>query len=186
MKTEIIKGKDISQKQIDFINKSRIKQYGKDINLFSKKQQKDAVFFFVEDDNKIGSLGLLMDIKMNYLGKNYSIRGIGGILSIEKGKGYGKILINAMVDYLEKTGKTGLGFCSEENSKFYEKAGLKTSKNLNLRFEMKNPKTGETEKDPDGGCTGIYYNGKDNLISKVLKTKSIGYYWFPGLNEPHW
>ena len=51
---------------------------------------------------------------------------------------------------------------------------------------MRNPKTGKLIKDPDGPCPGIYYEGKDKFISKVLRTKSIGYYWLPEIKEPHW
>jgi len=36
-----------------------------------------------------------------------------------------------------------------------------------------NPKTGKKTIDNEGD--GIYYNGKDNFVSKVLKTKEIVY-----------
>lgn len=185
MRTQIIKGINLSQKLLDLINKQRIKEYKK-INLFEKKYHKDTIFFFIKDKGKIVSFGLLRDIKVNYLDKIYNIKGIGGIMSVEKGKGYGKILIGAMINYLRKTGKTGFGFCGRKNSPFYEKAGLKTKKNLNLRFVMKNPKTGEIIRDLDKDCDGIYYEGKDRLITKMLKTKYIGYYWLPEIKEPHW
>ena len=38
LKIDIIKGKDISKRLLDLINKKRIKDYGKEANLFEKKQ----------------------------------------------------------------------------------------------------------------------------------------------------
>ena len=121
-KVQIIKGKDLPQKLFSFINKCRIKEYGKGTNLFSKRYHKNTIFFFVKDDERIVSFGLLRDIKMNYLNREYNIKGIRGILSVEKGKGYGKILIQSVAKYLKKSKKTGLGFCGEKNTGFYEKA----------------------------------------------------------------
>jgi len=185
MKIKKIRGKNLPQKIFYWINKKRIEEYGSKVNLFDKKPHKDSIFFFVKDDDKIVSFGFLRKVTINYLGKKYKVKGIGGILSVEKGKGYGKILIQEIIKYLKKSGKTGLGFCGNDKIKFYEKAGLNTKKNLNKRFVMKNPKTGELIRDPDK-CSGIYSEGKDKLIEGILKTKSIGYYWLPDIKEPHW
>ena len=111
------------------MDNARIEDYGENTKMFKKDEQK-SIFFFVKDKGKIVSFGMLKPIKMNYLGKSYNIFGIGNILSINKGKGYGKILIQSMVDYLKKKGKTGLGFCGKYNVKFYKKAGLKASSHL--------------------------------------------------------
>lgn len=185
-KVQIMKGKDVPQKLFTFINKCRINEYGHKVNLFSKKYHKDTYFFFVKDNGKIVAFGLLRDIDVSYINKDYNLLGIGGILSVEKGKGYGKILIQSMIKFLKLKKKTGLGFCGQKKKAFYKKAGLKVKDKLNQRFVMKNPKTGEIIKDPDGFCPGIYYEGKDKLISRVLKTKSIGHYWLEDIKDPHW
>jgi hypothetical protein len=186
VKVQLMKGNDVPQNLFNFINKSRIKEYGDKVNLFSKRHHRDTYFFFVKENGKIVTFGLLRNIDINYIDKNYNILGIGGILSVEKGKGYGKILIKSMIKFLKKKNKTGLGFCGQKKKIFYKKAGLKVKDKLNQRFIMKNPKTGELIKDPDGFCPGIYYEGKDKLISKVLKTRSKGYYWLDDIKDPHW
>lgn len=67
------------------------------------------------------------------------------------------------------------------------KIGMKTKKEFGRRFAMKNPKTGEITFEAEGDVgDGLYYESKDKFITKVLKTKSIGYYWVEDLKEPHW
>ncbi|MFH1500551.1 MAG: hypothetical protein ABIE22_01245 [archaeon] len=186
MKVKIIRGRDMPQKLFDMINNQRIKEYGEGINLFERRYHISTLFFFVEDKKSIVAFGFLKNVAMDYQGEGYNIKGIGGIMSVKKERGYGKILVEAMIKYLKKTGKTGLGFCGRKNTKFYEKSGLKSKKDFNKRFVMKNPKTGKLTEDPDDHCDGIYYEGEDKFISKVIKTKSRGYYWFPDIKAPHW
>jgi len=164
------------------MNKTRGRDGRKD---FNKDYPKGTIFFFVIDDGKIKSFGGLEPVTLNYLGKNYKILGICNIFSVERGKGYGTILIKEIIKHLKKTGKTGLGFTGRKTAKFYEKAGLKSKKDFSLRLEMENPKTKERIPDPDGGCPGIYLEGKDKLISKMSKGKAIATYWLPRLKEPH-
>ncbi len=180
MKVEIIKNRDLTKSKKDLINKNREKHFGKDeIKDFKKDYEPDTIWFFVKDKNQVVALGGLRPIKIKYLGKKYNIRGICSIIAIKKKKGYGKAVIQAMIDYLKKKRKTGLGFCGKKNIPFYEKSGLKSKKDLINRFVYINPKTKEKVYDLDG--YGIYHEGKDNFISKVLATKSIVY-----TNIIHW
>ena len=178
--------KKLTRSEKILMNKIRVREAGeggkKD---FSKDYPDGTIFFFIKEKDKILAFGGLEPIKLNYLGKNYNILGICNIFSVEKGKGYGTILIADIIKNLKKTGKTGLGFCGKKTAEFYEKAGLKSKKDFSLRLEMENPKTKERIPDLDGGCPGIYYEGKDKLISKMLKGKSIATYWLPRLKEPH-
>jgi hypothetical protein len=130
-----------------------------------------GIWFFIKDKNKVVSFGLLKPVKIKYLNKNYNIFGIGNIISIEKGKGYGTILINEMRNHIIKKKKTGLAFTGSRVSKFYRKCGLKIEPKLKNRFfyNYGDSKTNKAEK----GWWGVYIEGKDKFISKVLKTKSI-------------
>lgn len=175
---EIIRDKDLPKKYTVLMNKWRKKEFGrKEIKNFKKDYFPSAKFFFVKDDKNIVAFGCLRDISMRYLGKTYNILGICNIVSIQKGRGYGLILINAMIDYLKKTGKTGLGFTAV--SGFFKKAGLSVKSNFIKRFIYINPITKEEIIDDEGD--GIYYDGKDHFIKKVLSTKSIVY-----INILHW
>lgn len=167
----LIKIKDIEEltkEDMTFINSCREREYGQEAVMdFKKDYSPSAKFFFVINNNKIIAFGTLRDISINYLDKKYDILGICNILSIEKGKGYGKVLIKNMIDFLKKKGKTGLGFTTKTD--FFRKAGLKIEKDFIKRFIYKNPKTKEEIIDNEGD--GIYYEGKDDFIKKVLSTK---------------
>ena len=171
------KCKDLTGEDIKLLIKARKNNFG-DKKDYKKDFEPDTIFFFVRDENKLVSVGGLRPIEINYLGKNYKIKGICHVVAIEKKKNYGKQVIQAMINYLKKNQKTGLGFCGKHITKFYEIAGLKTKNDFIKRFVYLKP-NGEKVVDNDGD--GLYYEGKDKFISKVLKTKSIVY-----INVEHW
>lgn len=167
MKVEIKKNKNLTGEEKDIINNSRIKEWGeRERKDFSKDYEQDAEWFFLKDNNKLVSLGCLRPIVINYLGKEYKIMGICSILSLEKGKGYGKILIKSIIHYLKEKNITGLGFTIK--TEFFKKAGLKAEKDFIKRFIYRKP-NGEDIVDNEGD--GVYFEGKDKFISKVLKNK---------------
>ncbi len=178
LKIETKNIRNLSNKEIDLMNKIRVREWGSK-EARSKKDFPNTIFFFLKDDGKIMAFGGLRYITINYQGKNYKILGLCSILSVKKGKGYGKILVKAMIKHLKKTGKTGLGFCGKKITGFYKKSGLNTKKDLIRRFVYKNPKTGKEVIDNEGD--GLYYEGKDQFMKKVLSTKQIVY-----INTPHW
>jgi len=173
----IKKGSSLSNQEVKLMNLARKKEFGtKEIKDFKKDYPLDSNYFFVLD-KKIVAFGILIPISIDYLGKKYKIMGICSIISLKKGKGYGKILIQAMISYLKKTNKTGLGFTTK--TKFFKKAGLKTKKNFIKKFVYVNPKTKEKVYDNEGD--GIYLEGKDKFISKVINNKSKVF-----INIIHW
>ncbi len=169
----------LSKKEINFMNKSRLKEYGKDSKVDFKKEDKKAIFFFVKDNGKIVAFGMLKPVRVQFGNKKYNILGMGRGLAVEKGKEYGRILQTARIYYLKKTRKTSLAFTGKQNLKFFEKTGFKIAKNIIGKIRYKNPKTGKIVKDDDGH--GIYYEGKDKFITKLIKSKLIAY-----INVPFW
>lgn len=75
-----------------------------------------------------------------------------------------------MKSYSYESGKTILGFTTQTD--FFKKAELKTEKDFIKRFIYKKP-NGEELTDNEGD--GIYFEGKDRFVSKVLKTKQLVY-----------
>jgi len=172
MATLIKKNKNLTKSERKLINKNRIKDFGiKEKKDFNKDYEPDTLWFFVKDKRKTVALGGLRPINITYLSKRYKIWGICSIISIEKGKGYGRKLIKSMINYCRKTGKSALGFT--EKTEFFKKVGLGTKKDFIKRFIYKNPETQEELIDNDGD--GIYYSDQDNFIKKVLSTKSKVY-----------
>ncbi|MBU2562567.1 MAG: GNAT family N-acetyltransferase [Nanoarchaeota archaeon] len=180
---EIKKGKELPKSFINEWNRIMYKTFkSKPLSNFEKN-----IFFILKKGKKIVALGELFPLTINYLSKNYNIFGIGGITALVRKKGYGKSLIQGMIDYLRKRGKTGLGFCSKKNTLFYKKAGLKTKKELGKRFychKIKDEKNLSKRfhcPKSEGSGDGIYHEGKDNFLKKVLSTKSN-----ICLNKPLW
>jgi hypothetical protein len=74
-----------------------------------------------------------------------------------------------MIEYSIKTRKTIIGFTALHNLPIFKKSHLNVKKNLIKKFIWIKP-NGEKVSDNDGH--GIYYEGKDKFISKLLKTDS--------------
>jgi hypothetical protein len=166
---QITKNKDLTTLQKTTINKARISNWGKSAKKdFKKDYEPNTLWFFVKDKKKIVSFGGLRPIKIKYLNKTYNIGGICSTISLEKKKGYGKIMVLALVDYSKRTKNTLLGFT--EQTSFFKKTDLETKKDFVKRFVWIKP-NGEKIYDDDGD--GIYFEGKDKFISRVLKTKSM-------------
>lgn len=170
--------KHLSNFEKNLINKHRLKEFGKGNEKdFTKDYEPETLWFFVTFKSKIVSLGGIRPLHVAYRGKKFSLGGICSIISIIKGKGYGKILMSFMVDYSINSGKTILGFTEKEA--FFRKSYLKTKKHFIRRFIYINPKTKEETLDKWGD--GIFYEGKDKMITKILRTKEPVY-----INVPHW
>ncbi len=166
---EIVKNKDLSKKQKETINNARKKEFGKnEVKDFSKNYEPRTLWFFIKDKNKVVSFAGIIPIKVKYNRKTYNIGGICSTISLVKKRGYGKVMVHALIDYSKKKGKAIVGFTGE--TKFFAKVGLGTKKNFIRRFVWVK-KNGERTYDSDGD--GIYYEGKDKFISKVFKTKSM-------------
>ena len=174
---EMKTNKELSKREEDLMNSSKSKEYGSKYTRRSfKKDYPDSIFFFVKDDDKIVAFGAFRKLTLEFRGKRYNILGICNILTIKRGMGYGRILITAMIKYLKKTSKTGLGFCHPTRTLFYKKAGLGIKKGFIRRVVYKNPDTGKLEPEyAHAHADGVYYEGRDKLITKILKGKSIAY-----------
>lgn len=164
IKIEIIKGKKLS---------SSFKNKCKKIMLETFEDKKFAFyndpFFILKDKGKIVSIGRFRLIKINFLKKNYSVLGIADIVSIIKKKGYGRIVMKHMLQYLKKSKKTGIGFCERKNSRFYKKCGFKIKKDYVDHFIPIDSKGNKVLEHGDDDV--LYFNGKDNFMKKVLANK---------------
>jgi len=174
MKIEIKKNTELTKKEEDLMNKNKKKEWPKSYRIKNfKKEYPNSVFFFVKENNKIIAFGTLRNLTLEYKRKKYKIFGICNIFTIKRRQGYGKVVISVIIDYAKKYKKTALGFCSPKTSGFYAKAGLKIGKNLILKVVYKDPKTGELK--PEYNADGLYYEGKDKLVSKLIKGKVPAY-----------
>lgn len=174
MKIEIRNINSLSDFEMNLMNKWMEKEFGKkNIRDFKKHYSSpDSKCFFIKEENEIVAFGIIYPINADYLGKKYSFFGIGDIVTICRGKGYGRIIVGEIINYLKKIKKTGLGFCRRKNTLFYKKVGLNTINDFMMRFRYKNPKTGEISEESKGD--GLFYSESD-FIKDILKTDELVY-----------
>ena len=170
MKVEIRNVSSLSKSEMDLMNIWMKKEFGqKYVRKFKEYYPGDAKCFFIIEKKKIVAFMILNPVLAEYVGEKYKIFGMGDLVTVRRGEGYGRIMIESVIKYLKKSGKTGLGFCSRKNTPFYEKVGLKTKTDLMKRFRHQDPKTGRLTPIQNGD--GVFYGGKDNFLDKILKTK---------------
>lgn len=178
IKVEMKKNKDLSASEREMINDARVEEWGEgERKDFKRDYEPETLWFFVKKQKRIVAVGGLRPIQLHYQGILYHLKGICSVISLEKGKGYGKFLISSLIDYSGKNGKTLLGFTTQ--TEFFKKAGLNTKKDFIKRFVYRNPVTHEKIEDKEGD--GIYYAGKDGFIKKILSTQSKIL-----IEIPHW
>lgn len=122
LRTEIILGKDLSEEIIQLMNNQRIKEYGENTKDF-RNNEKDSTFFFLKDGNYIQAFGMLKPVTLYYEDQQYPIMGIANVISLEKSKGLGTIIMKHITNYLDENKLAGMGNTYTGNFDFYRKCG---------------------------------------------------------------
>ena len=165
------KAKDLTNSEINLMNNTRVKLWGKDAKVNFKKEDSKGEFIFVKSNNKIKAFGMMKPVKIKLGKTTYEILGMRRGMAIEKRKGWGRILNAARLLELKRSEKTGVAFTGTKNIPFFKAAGYEIKKNGIRKFRYLNPKTKELIYDPDGQM--IYYEGKDKFVTKLLKSKTF-------------
>jgi hypothetical protein len=161
------KNTELTQTEKDLINTHRAKEFAPtEVKDFDRDYEPETLWFFVQVDSETVSFAGLRPVALTYMGEKYNLLGICSVISIAKGRRYGTTLMTSITNHVKKTGKTAIGFTLQ--AEFFKKAGLGTKKEFIKRFIYRNPATGEEEIDEEGD--GIYVEGNDRLIEKMLKT----------------
>lgn len=179
MENEIKNVESLSESEMNLMNLWMEKEFGKKyIRKFKEYYPPEAKCFFVKENNEIVAFGIVNPVIAKYKGKQYEFFGMGDLLTIRRGEGYGRIIMGEMIKYLEKEGKTGLGFCARKNTPFYEKVGLESKEDLMKRFRYKDPKTEDISLEENGD--GVFHR-EDDFIKEILETDKLVY-----LNKKLW
>ncbi|PZU86011.1 MAG: hypothetical protein DI529_09185 [Chryseobacterium sp.] len=126
MQYSIKKSEDLSDKEIDLILKSwKIEDWLElDSSAFKMKFEKSE-FHLLEIGERIVSLARInFDFKFEIQKNLYSFAELVGLVSVEKAKGYGSLLLNKMVTNLKEKEIETIGFCKKELRPFYEKNNI--------------------------------------------------------------
>lgn len=179
MIVQIIKEKDLPQEEAINIVQIWTNAFGDGKKIDENKKikfKKEELFFIIRDQkNEILAVGCLKSVNIKFLKKVYQIKGIGGIVSLIQGKGYGKILMQEIRKYLEKKNFMGIGFCTRKNNPFYKKCNFFVEDDLIHRFVYKND-NGDLHHNPDGDDDVLYFNDKYSLIQQIISSPKAKVY----------
>lgn len=177
IKILIIRGKDLTQQDLEFINYSRKIEFGSEsiIDPQPDNEDWDKIYFLAKSGDKLLAFGRLHKTEVTFMDKKYSVLGIATIAVSDKGKGIGKLLVLSMKKYIQEKEETGLGFCAKFITPFYIKCGLNVIIDGQKRFSYPAPSMY-----PDDDA--IYIPGKNKLIEIMEKYPNEVAY----LSRPHW
>jgi hypothetical protein len=162
-------GKNLSERDLKTINCQRKIEFNSDREIVLDNKNAEWVWFLVYSKlEELLSFGRLHRVNVQFHGMIYHILGISTIISLEKAKGYGSIVMKNMKEYIQKSDTTAIEFCNPKNSEFYKKCGYLILKNGIGRFIYLD------ENDiPIPGLPGdlFYLEGKDKLIAKIASNQ---------------
>lgn len=154
------------------INQSLLKEFK--VSLPPRDPLFKKLFFLLQRDNTILAMGALMEVQhVMFDEEEFTIYGFVEVVANEKGRGYGKQVVEAMTNYLRIHDKTGIGFCMPRNKGFYEKCGLETNTISTQRFVYIKEEERITNQD---GQIIFYHDSSDNFMKKVLSKPGIDVY----------
>jgi len=120
---------------------------------------------------------MLKPLTITHHDQHYPILGVGNIIAVEKRQGYGKLLMQAIKDYLVSKHLTGMGFCDGSVCPFYVQCGFQITEGLSSRFRYQD---GRTEKQ-NGAYGVLHFDGGDGVARHLLADDALIY-----IDVPFW
>lgn len=160
----IKKGEELTPEEFDQLNTASIREFNSDLHSITNLSERTV--FLLSENGRLFAQGQIIPIEPVKCGnKTFSLSGIGGIISHEKGKGFGKQIMSTIKQYLISHDKTGIGFCMPKNRGFYEACGFTVNEFLtpHLVYYENNKKI--TEKD---GQYVFYHESSDRFVTHIL------------------
>jgi len=181
MRIERKKGKDLADDELAAINSGRRLNLDSkyDIKPLSGDDDFEADFFLLKDDlGKLLAFAKVEEIDVDWQGKSHTVLKFSMLVSLDKGKGYGKAVMAEIKRFVDSQEKTALGFCETELIPFYRKCGLEVLSNADNQFYYL-----EADGQPIANANivpgeVIVIRGKDGFMDKVLSSgdKRVGIY----------
>lgn len=129
---------DLREEELKLINEARKRELGSKSEWRSDEvSETEDLIFLLREAATIVAFGRLRKYSLNYDSTSLDFYAISSIVSLEKGKGYGKKLMLEIKKFLNDKGCMGMGFCSLKNSEFYRKSGYEVVKDITDIFQFK-------------------------------------------------
>lgn len=168
METIITPISELTDQEMELMNLWMKKEFGeKYVRKFKEYYNPKDECFFIKEGNEIVAFGIMNKVTATHLGKEQEFFGMGDIVTIRRSQGYGRVIMEAMINHLKEQGNPGLGFCARNNLPFYEKIGLGTKENLMERFRYKDPQTGILAPIEKGDAI---FHDQNNFIKEILES----------------
>jgi len=139
MKHSIVTSHTISHEVIATINTQRREVFGDDFSgdfEIDPTPTNNRLFMLVEDGHDLKAFGTLQSVQLTISDVSYVVRGIGNIVAIERGGGFGRYLMESIRTYLQDTEQIGLGFCAPHLVDFYNGCGYTVTTDYTSRFRF--------------------------------------------------
>lgn len=168
-------GHELDDSIIKFMVDNRIREYGENTKDFENKER-ESTFFFLYYNDEIKAFGMLKPVSLYYENVEYPIMGLANVMALEKGKGYGTIIMKEINEFLDKNKLSALGNTWIHNFDFYKKCGYTFFHNLIDRMVYKTPEGKELKTERENYDMFIYdpnnqlkkiVEGEDEIIIKV-------------------
>lgn len=161
-KTVVKEGRALTPEEISSTDTARAREW--QLPPITDNEKNKHLFVFIKDSaGEILAQGQLYPItNVQIINESFAIFEIGGIIANEKGKGYGKLLNQSIMEYLSEQKKSGIGFASERVRGFYQACGYTINSKLLSRFPNYPEFSGGKED------FVFYYDAGDHFWEKVL------------------
>lgn len=181
MRIEGKKGKDLTQEELASINLGRRMMLGSKYDIDPKPGDDDfqADFFLLRDEaGKIAAFGKIEEIEVVHGGNHYPVLKFSTLVSFDKGRGHGKMVMAEIERYVKTQDKTAFGFCETSLIPFYKKCGLEVLSPKDNRFYYLDADGKPIVNHNIVPGEVIVVRGKDGLMEMVLsgRDKRVGVY----------
>ncbi len=162
-------GRELAPNDLLLINTHRKRDLGSAIDIRPEPTNEDwyKPFFLVREADQLTAFGRLHTVPVEFQGNRHTILGVAGIVAIQRGRGYGKILMSRMKEYIDESGQTAIVFCDPKVTAFYEKCGYSILPNGIQQFnflDSEHQAIPSQCKDKDV----LYIDGDDHLAKQLL------------------
>lgn len=125
MDIRYINHRDLTDQELNIIIEFKDKVwkhgYDKQLDWFKENVADNDIHALYYQDDTLLSYLLLVPIEIEINNEKKSGYGVSTVCSVEKGKGYGKSIMNIINDKIKEDSKVGLLFCHLKNIAFYQK-----------------------------------------------------------------
>jgi hypothetical protein len=160
----LVYGRDLRPDELEIINRQRKLEFGSNrvIDPRPSNDDWDKPYFLVRSEGGVAAFGRLHAVQVEFRGMRHVIWGIATVIAVEKGRGYGMMLMQKMKQYIVDSDTTGVGFCDPVVFPFYTKCGFSMLTGGIGRFEFLDS-NGQTIVPSHARDMAFFVDGSDHI-----------------------